>query len=92
MRYYVIGITDSPTPYFLPEVQALIRQGKVFSGGKRHHDIVGPLLPTDAPWIDITVPLSHVFEQYSIHFATHNSQPITLPRYAYRLADRPPLA
>ncbi len=76
MRYYVIGITDSPTPYFLPEVQALIRQGKVFSGGKRHHDIVGPLLPADAPWIDITVPLSHVFEQYSAHFTTHNSQPI----------------
>lgn len=76
MRYYVIGITDSPTPYFLPEVQALIRQGKVFSGGKRHHDIVGPLLPADAPWIDITVPLSHVFEEYSTHFATHNSQPI----------------
>ena len=76
MRYYVIGITDSPTPYFLPEVQALIRQGKVFSGGKRHHDIVGPQLPDDAQWIDITVPLSHVFEQYSIHFATHNSQPI----------------
>lgn len=76
MRYYVIGITDSPTPYFLPEVQALIRQGKVFSGGKRHHDIVGPQLPADAQWIDITVPLSHVFEQYSAHFATHNSQPI----------------
>ena len=76
MRYYVIGITDSPTPYFLPEVQALIRQGKVFSGGKRHHDIVGPQLPDDAQWIDITVPLSHVFEQYSAHFATHNSQPI----------------
>ena len=76
MRYYVIGITDSPTPYFLPEVQTLIRQGKVFSGGKRHHDIVGPQLPDDAQWIDITVPLSHVFEQYSAHFATHNSQPI----------------
>ena len=76
MRYYVIGITDSPTPYFLPEVQALIRQGKVISGGKRHHDIVGPQLPDDAQWIDITVPLNHVFEQYSAHFATHNSQPI----------------
>ena len=75
MRYYVIGITDSPTPYFLPEVQALIRQGKVFSGGKRHHDIVGPQLPDDAQWIDITVPLNHVFEQYSAHFS-HNSQPI----------------
>ena len=75
MRYYVIGITDSPTPYFLPEVLALIRQGKVFSGGKRHHDIVGPQLPADAQWIDITVPLSHVFEEYSAHFS-HNSQPI----------------
>lgn len=33
-------------------------------------------LPDDAQWIDITVPLNHVFEQYSAHFATHNSQPI----------------
>ena len=41
-----------------------IRGGKVFSGGRRHHEIVAPLLPKDARWIDITVPLDPVFEQY----------------------------
>ena len=43
----------------------VIRQGKVFSGGKRHHEIVGPLLPDDAEWIDIVAPLDTVFEQYN---------------------------
>ena len=39
-------------------------QGKVFSGGKRHHEIVASLLPADAQWIDITTPLDAVFMQY----------------------------
>ena len=42
----------------------IIKNGKVFSGGKRHHEIVALLLPADAQWIDITVPLDAVFEQY----------------------------
>ena len=42
----------------------MIRQGRVFSGGKRHHEIVAPQLPEDAEWIDITVPLDAVFAQY----------------------------
>ena len=64
MRFYVIGITDHPTPFFPPEVMKVIRQGKVFSGGKRHHEIVAPLLPEGAEWIDITVPLDDVFRQF----------------------------
>ena len=64
MKFIVIGITDNPTPWFPPEVLEIIKNGKVFSGGKRHHEIVAPLLPTDAEWIDITVPLDAVFEQY----------------------------
>jgi precorrin-6Y C5,15-methyltransferase (decarboxylating) len=64
MRFIVIGITDNPNPWFPPEVLELIKQGKVFSGGKRHHEIVASLLPQDAEWIDITVPLDAVFEQY----------------------------
>ena len=60
----VIGITDNPNPWFPPEVMEVIRKGKVFSGGKRHHEIVAPLLPQDSKWIDITVPLDTVFEQY----------------------------
>ena len=64
MKFIVIGITDNPQPFFPPEVLDIIKNGKAFSGGKRHHEIVAPLLPKDAEWIDITVPLDAVFEEY----------------------------
>ena len=64
MRFIVIGITDHPQPFFPPEVLAVINDGSVFSGGRRHHDIVAPYLPEGAQWIDIIVPLAKVFEQY----------------------------
>ena len=64
MRFVVVGITDHPQPWFPPEVLEIIKNGKVFSGGKRHHEIVASLLPADATWIDITVPLDAVFERY----------------------------
>ncbi|MBQ9261255.1 MAG: precorrin-6y C5,15-methyltransferase (decarboxylating) subunit CbiE [Prevotella sp.] len=66
MKFIIIGITDNPEPFFPPEVMEIIQSGKVFSGGKRHHEIVAELLPADAQWIDITVPLDSVFEQYQI--------------------------
>ena len=75
MRFIVIGISDHPQPWFPPEVLEIIRQGKVFSGGKRHHEIVTPLLPEGAEWIDITVPLNDVFERY-ISLTSHLS-PLT---------------
>ena len=75
MRFIVIGITDNPNPWLPPEVMEIIKQGKVFSGGKRHHKIVAPFLPTDAQWIDITAPLDAVFEQY-ISLTSHRS-PLT---------------
>ena len=68
MKFIVIGISDNPKPWFPPEVLEIIKNGKVFSGGKRHHEIVSPLLPADAQWIDITVPLDAVFEQYKLQF------------------------
>ena len=64
MKFIVIGISDAPEPFLTPEVKAIIQQGKVFSGGKRHHEIVASLLPADAQWIDITTPLDAVFEKY----------------------------
>ena len=64
LRFIVIGITDAPRPWFPPEVMEVIKEGKVFSGGKRHHEIVASLLPEGAEWIDITVPLERVFERY----------------------------
>ena len=63
-RFIIIGITDHPAPWFPPEVLDVLRHGKIFSGGKRQHDIVAPLLPEGAEWIDITVPLDAVFERY----------------------------
>ncbi len=55
---------DNRSPFFPPEALAQIRKGKVFSGGIRHKEIVGPLLPAGAEWISITVPLDHVFSHY----------------------------
>lgn len=74
-KFYVIGISDNPKPWFAPEVLEVIRNGRVFSGGKRHHEIVVPFLPEGAEWIDITVPLDAVFEQYK-QSSIFNLQPL----------------
>ena len=66
MKFIVIGITDSPRPWFPPEVMEIVKQGKVFSGGKRHHEIMSPFLPADAEWIDIVAPLDAVFDNYQL--------------------------
>jgi precorrin-6Y C5,15-methyltransferase (decarboxylating) len=87
VKFYVIGITDNPRPFLPPEVLEVIRNGKVFSGGKRHHEIVKSLLPEDAEWIDITVPLDAVFERY--HLSTLNSQPSPLTSQPLSLTSQP---
>lgn len=79
-RFFVIGITDNPQPWFPPEVFEVIKKGRVFSGGRRHHEIVAPLLPADAQWIDITVPLDNVFAQYQSQ--TSNLKPQTIVVFA----------
>ncbi|MDD7318967.1 MAG: precorrin-6y C5,15-methyltransferase (decarboxylating) subunit CbiE [Prevotella sp.] len=62
--YIVIGIDDSHDPSLSRDALQAIASGRVFSGGKRHHDIVAHLLPAGARWIDITVPLDDVFAEY----------------------------
>lgn len=64
MKFYIIGISDAPRPDFSAEVIKIILQGRLFSGGKRHYQLVAPYLPEGAKWIDITTPLDAVFEQY----------------------------
>ena len=66
-QFIVIGLDDSPAPYLPPSIQVLIREGKVFSGGLRHHDIISAFLPEGAEWIDITVPLDAVFARYEAY-------------------------
>ena len=82
MKFIVIGITDNPQPFFPPEVLEIIKNGTLFSGGKRHHEIVAPLLPADAEWIDITVPLDAVFEQYISRTSHHAPRTSTIIVFA----------
>ena len=69
--FIVIGLSDAQEPWLDPKALDAISKAKVFSGGKRHHEIMKGLLPNDYKWIDITVPLAKVFEQYR---ETFNSQ------------------
>ena len=71
--FILIGIDDNPQPHFTEEVLECIRQGKVFSGGTRHYEIVRTLLPAGHKWINITVPLGNVFARYDECFATDGS-------------------
>lgn len=64
MKFILIGISDNRDQHFTPEVLGIIHQGQVFSGGKRHHELMAHHLPTQYQWIDITVPISGVIEQY----------------------------
>ncbi len=65
--FSVIGITDSVHPAFSSEAEATIASSTVFSGGKRHYEIVKPYLPDNHLWIDITVPLEPVFKTYALN-------------------------
>lgn len=63
----IIGISDERKQWLPPHVERIIQSACVFSGGKRHYEIMCERLPKDSVWIDITVPLSHVFQQYAFH-------------------------
>lgn len=66
-KFHIIGISDDHNVEFPRRTLELIGRSKVFSGGRRHHEIVAGMLPDGAEWIDITVPLSGVFEAYRKH-------------------------
>lgn len=63
--FHIIGISDCNDLYLPPATQKVIAEGTVFSGGRRHHELMKPYLPEGTVWIDITVPLSDVFARYA---------------------------
>lgn len=63
-KCYIIGLSDSHRLWLTPEVTRIISEGHVFSGGKRHHEIIADLLPDEYTWIDITVPIDDVLQRY----------------------------
>ncbi|MEG1403637.1 precorrin-6y C5,15-methyltransferase (decarboxylating) subunit CbiE [Bacteroides sp.] len=65
--FILIGLDDNRQQYFPPQVEELIRNGHLFSGGARHREIIKEHLPEGAVWIPITVPLDPVFRAYATH-------------------------
>lgn len=65
MRFFTIGLDDNKKPQFSGEIQKVIASHSVFSGGKRHYEIVRKILPENHRWIEITVPLENIFLQYN---------------------------
>lgn len=63
--FYVIGIDDNGQRAFGEEVAEIVGSHRVFSGGKRHYELVKERLPEGHVWIDIVVPLDDVFERYA---------------------------
>ena len=65
--FKIIGISDNPEQELCQDAEAVIAKGKVFSGGRRHYELMRERLPKGAQWIEITVPLANVFKQYKGH-------------------------
>jgi precorrin-6Y C5,15-methyltransferase (decarboxylating) len=64
MHYIVIGISNDPVFSFTEEVKRILPLHRVFSGGKRHYELVKKYLPADHQWTDITGDMGRLMEQY----------------------------
>ena len=62
--FYLIGISNHPTPVWNKDVLQLIKESVVFSGGKRHYQLVQSFLPKTHRWIEISGKMDALIEQY----------------------------
>lgn len=64
-KFYIIGIDDNCRRDFSGKITEIIAGHRIFSGGKRHYELVKERLPEGHVWIDIVVPLDDVFAKYT---------------------------
>jgi len=65
MRHYTVVGLPNTTPVELPaEVRQLVAAHAVFSGGRRHYELVKSLLPTPHTWISIGGDMPALFAEY----------------------------
>ena len=60
---YMIGMDDNPQPKHIEVIIKNVKHDNIFSGGKRHYEIVKPFLPADAVWIEIKAPINAVLAE-----------------------------
>jgi precorrin-6Y C5,15-methyltransferase (decarboxylating) len=63
-NFYLIGIGNQPSPLIGEDVLTLIADHTIFSGGKRHYELVKKLLPEQHQWIEISGKMELLIEQY----------------------------
>lgn len=66
-QFYIIGLSDHHLDSIPNEIQTIINGSAIFSGGKRHYELVKRFLPTNHKWLEITIPLDKVFIDYSLY-------------------------
>ncbi|WP_299252793.1 precorrin-6y C5,15-methyltransferase (decarboxylating) subunit CbiE [uncultured Aquimarina sp.] len=62
--FYLIGIGNQPIQEINNEIKSIIDSHLVFSGGKRHYELIKPLLPKKHFWITISGKMEQVVSQY----------------------------
>jgi len=62
--FYLIGISNHPSPILDNNVMELINKSIVFSGGKRHYELVKSHLPKNHTWIGISGKMDALIQQY----------------------------
>ncbi|WP_159023768.1 precorrin-6y C5,15-methyltransferase (decarboxylating) subunit CbiE [Formosa sp. L2A11] len=62
--FYLIGISNHTTPKWSDDALQLIQKSTVFSGGKRHYELVKSYLPKNHKWIEISGKMDVLIQQY----------------------------
>lgn len=62
--FYLIGTSNHPSPKWNDDVLVLINKSSVFSGGKRHYNLVKSYLPKKHTWIEISGKMDVLMKQY----------------------------
>ncbi|MBE7687490.1 precorrin-6y C5,15-methyltransferase (decarboxylating) subunit CbiE [Tenacibaculum finnmarkense genomovar ulcerans] len=62
--FHLIGISNHPTPKLNDDVLNLIQESTVFSGGKRHYQLVKSYLPENHTWIEISGKMDFLINKY----------------------------
>jgi len=63
-QYTVVGLPNLAPATLPPDVQRLVAAHTVFSGGRRHYELVKSLLPSPHTWLSIGGDMAALFAEY----------------------------
>ena len=63
--FYLIGISNHSSPKLKDEALTLINRSTIFSGGKRHYELVKSYLPANHIWIEISGKMQDLIKQFN---------------------------